>query len=127
MDIPATIESTYEDTKTKEQNFIMNVNEINVQIEQLEADVTVAEIDASSVRESAVIEADIITKDGDVQKLVTDSKVMYDAQMIIQAFTSLNLGTVQAAQTFTQGDQILGYWFTRNYCEDDGYKNLVSS
>jgi len=54
--LPAEIENTYEETKLEEQNFIREVNKINEYIEELEGDVSVAEIEAKRKRSKANIE-----------------------------------------------------------------------
>lgn len=101
-------------------------------IQQLEADVNVAEIDAATVRGIADINSSIIRKDGDVQKLVIDAMVKNDSLTITQAITQLLLNVVQTSVTIngtsnsnvTQNDQVLAYWYAYNYVQDSGYKRL---
>lgn len=56
FNLPTEIEDVYEETKIEEQNFIREVNKINEYIEELEGDVSVAEIEANRKRSKANIE-----------------------------------------------------------------------
>jgi len=84
------------------------VNQINVLIEILEANVSVAEIQAQQTQDVANIEALIVSMDGDVYKNIKDSLVMFDAQSMMQAVNSLALDQVQDLnllnKDFTKGD-----------------------